>query len=311
MASPIVSIIMPTYNRAGLIRETLYAVRKQTFKRWECIIIDDGSTDETKKIIKPITKKDNRFSLIERDSKYRKGPSGCRNLGIDICKGDYIIFFDSDDIVHPQLLEICVNWMELKDIQFCNFEKTPFLGEFKNVFPNYTGNDKPQLINIENIEEIVTQKLGFACCTIMWDKKVLKGKYFNESLSYAEEWEFYIRLMSEKLSGIHIDTILYYHRKHPNSNTAEFWENNPIRKASKVHAVKLVIDNLKEHNLFKESLVKHFFRLGFQIKEPEIINYTLRQTSPGIFKKLKYKVGYTFYPILKRFFKLKAKVKNG
>ena len=285
----------------------LNSVIEQTFENWECIIIDDGSTDDTENYIEGLIGNDSRFSFIERDSNYLKGPSGCRNYGIDICKGDYIIFFDSDDIVHPRLLETCVDLMKTKGIQFCNFEKKPFYADFVPQNSRISNEVNPTPIDINSIEEIVTQKLGFACCTILWDKNVLKGNHFNETLSYAEEWEFYIRLMSANIQGIHIDDVLYYHRKHRNSNTAEFWNSDPVRVASKVKAIKLVVNHLKKKKLLNDRLLKYFIRWGFQFKKPEIINYTLKQSDSGLFKFLKYKIGYLFYPLIKPVFNLKSK----
>jgi glycosyltransferase involved in cell wall biosynthesis len=96
--NPKVSIIMATYNRAHFIVETLVSIQNQTFLDWECIIVDDGGTDNTKEVIKPIIEEDKRFLYVQRDDIYQKGLPGCRNNGLDIAKGDYIIFFDDDDI---------------------------------------------------------------------------------------------------------------------------------------------------------------------------------------------------------------------
>lgn len=304
----LISIIIPTFNRADVLEEMLKSVLAQTYGNWECLIIDDGSTDNTENVLQSYLVIDSRFSLFKRDEKYLKGPSGCRNMGIDMCKGDYIIFFDSDDIVHPQLLAICMDRLEKNEILFCNFEKIPFNKEFlPSCFQPLTKGNST-LINIKNIEEIVTQKLGFACCTILWDKKVIKGNYFNETLSYAEEWEFYIRLMCEDIKGIHIDNVLYYHRKHSTSNTAEFWNSNTLRVASKIRAIKLVIDILKEKELLTISIVKYFIRWGFQFQKREIIEYVLKKSEASTLDMLKYKLGYFCYPLLKSVFKLKGKI---
>ena len=93
---------MATYNRAHFIVETLQSIQNQTFQDWECIIIDDGGTDNTTEVIQPIVANDKRFQFVKRESNYQKGLPGCRNYGIDLARGDYIIFFDDDDIVHPQ-----------------------------------------------------------------------------------------------------------------------------------------------------------------------------------------------------------------
>src|SRR5680860_884854 len=92
-----VSIIMATYNRSHFIGETLDSILNQAFENWECLIIDDGSTDNTKEFLRPYVLKDSRFEYYERTKDHKKGLPGCRNQGLEIAKGDYIIFFDDDD----------------------------------------------------------------------------------------------------------------------------------------------------------------------------------------------------------------------
>src|SRR5690554_5935610 len=101
---PLVSIIIPTYNRAHLIGETLDSVLAQTYTNWECIIIDDGSSDNTEQLLSKYTEKDLRFQYLTRPSNSPKGANACRNFGLENSKGDYVNFFDSDDIMHPDKL---------------------------------------------------------------------------------------------------------------------------------------------------------------------------------------------------------------
>ena len=127
---PKVSIIMATYNRAHFIVETLHSIIKQTHAHWECIIVDDGGNDNTAEVISPILEKDARFTFSRRNDTYQKGLPGCRNYGIDKATGDFIIFFDDDDIAHPQNLEICVHELSTKDISFCRYIRKTFTGDF-------------------------------------------------------------------------------------------------------------------------------------------------------------------------------------
>ena len=101
----LVSIIIPSYNRSHLIGETLDSVIAQTYVNWECIIIDDKSTDETFTILSTYLKKDNRFIYVSKPSDVKKGASGSRNLGLKLAKGEYIQFLDSDDLLAENKLE--------------------------------------------------------------------------------------------------------------------------------------------------------------------------------------------------------------
>ena len=107
--NPLLSIIIPTYNRAHLIGETLDSVLGQTYKNWECIIVDDGSTDKTPEVIANYIQKDSRFQFYNRPSDRPKGANACRNFGYEISTGKYVKWFDSDDIMHPEFLEKQIN----------------------------------------------------------------------------------------------------------------------------------------------------------------------------------------------------------
>ena len=100
---PHVNIIIPTYNRAGLIGQTLDSVCQQTFPNWECFIVDDHSTDNTKKIVEAYCERDSRFHYLVNEGK--KGAQGARNTGMLHANSDWIIFFDSDNVMKPHLLE--------------------------------------------------------------------------------------------------------------------------------------------------------------------------------------------------------------
>jgi glycosyltransferase involved in cell wall biosynthesis len=103
MNNSLVSVIIPTYNRAHLISETLDSILAQTYTNWECVVVDDGSTDNTNEVLTRYLKKDDRFRYLINDR--TKGAQGARNTGVLNAKGDFIQFFDSDDIMYPNHLK--------------------------------------------------------------------------------------------------------------------------------------------------------------------------------------------------------------
>jgi len=103
-SSPLVSIIIPTYNHAKFIGKALNSVKNQTYKNWEAIVIDNNSTDETNKILNNIT--DTRIKHIKIDNKGVIAKS--RNIGINEANGEWIAFLDSDDFWTKDKLEICI-----------------------------------------------------------------------------------------------------------------------------------------------------------------------------------------------------------
>lgn len=98
-----ISIVIPTFNRATLIGKTLDSVLSQTYSEWECLVVDDFSTDNTKEIVENYCTKDSRFVYLLNES--NKGANGARNTGIIHAKGEYISFLDSDDEWLPEMLE--------------------------------------------------------------------------------------------------------------------------------------------------------------------------------------------------------------
>lgn len=99
-----ISIIIPNYNRAGMLSHTLQSTINQSYIDWEVLIIDDGSTDGSFEKIKPLIDKEHRIKWINRNLP-PKGASTCRNIGLKYAQGKYIIFLDSDDILAPHCLE--------------------------------------------------------------------------------------------------------------------------------------------------------------------------------------------------------------
>lgn len=99
---PLFSVIMPAYNRASYIGESLTSVMIQGFPDWECIVIDDGSRDCTPEIARAFVERDNRFRLIER---VNGGPGAARNQGAAAATGRYLAFLDSDDVWMEYALE--------------------------------------------------------------------------------------------------------------------------------------------------------------------------------------------------------------
>ena len=106
MTNPFFSIVMPAYNCEDTIEATIASINKQTWSDFECIIINDGSTDNTKKVVESIIKNDYRFKLYTKEN---AGPGVARNKGIEIAKGNYLYLIDSDDIIPPKTLEIYAN----------------------------------------------------------------------------------------------------------------------------------------------------------------------------------------------------------
>ena len=116
---PLVSIIMPVYNAQTYIEQAINSVIEQTYQNWELIVINDGSTDQTKEKIECLQDKYNKYSISIMNQKEKTGPAKARNLGLQKAQGEYIAFLDADDRWQENKLEKQITYMEENQISFC------------------------------------------------------------------------------------------------------------------------------------------------------------------------------------------------
>jgi glycosyltransferase involved in cell wall biosynthesis len=219
--TPLVSIIIPTYNRFTFLGESIDSITAQTYQNWECLIIDDGSCDYTPELIQFYTERDSRIQYYKRPYEYRKGANACRNYGLSLSKGKYINWFDSDDIMHPQKtlkqvlvlenskkMDACISKYNLCDFRMKLIRKMP-LKNRDNILLDY-----------------LTEKSFFNFQTTLFRKSTLELKP-DESLHKAQELEFFIRYFQQ--SGIEIQVLsesLVDVRLHENNITSGFNKGN-------------------------------------------------------------------------------------
>lgn len=302
-----VSIIMATYNRAHFIVETLQSIQNQTFSDFECLIIDDGGTDNTPEVIAPILAQDHRFSYRKRTEQYHKGLPGCRNFGIDLAKGQYLIFFDDDDIVHPQNLECCVAELNQPEVDFCRYQRAAFEGDFDYQF-DYSKTYTKFAVYSKDVEKMLTYKLPFNSCAVMWRKSCFEHNRFVETLMFAEEWELYSRILASGAQGVSINKTLFFGRKHYNSNTGEFSRRNEMRIVSKKDAVLLIVENLNKKNMLTPKLMRFFVQMALGYKKYNLFSEILSKLDLSIGQQMYWRILYTFLPFRLSLIRLRKKL---
>lgn len=193
------SIIIPNYNKEEYVRETLESIFNQTYKNFEVIVVDDGSTDKSIEIIKEFD-----IKLFHTN---RKRAGGARNVGIDNATGDYIIFLDSDDyFTNNTVLERLNNLINGEDMIFLNYTKDKF-GEVMII-----KEEKEDIsVKIEN-----TKNLG--CPTKCFKRELLEGIRFPEAKRY-EDINFALEAMCKATSFAYFEDSFFTYRKVPTSNT--------------------------------------------------------------------------------------------
>jgi glycosyltransferase involved in cell wall biosynthesis len=188
---PIISIIIPNYNKQSYIEETLSSVLNQSFLNWEAIIVDDDSADASQEVIKRISETDNRIRFIQRDRE-PKGGSVCRNIGIEKAKGEYLMFFDSDDLMSCDCLLQRVDYMQkYSELDFAVFPVGTFyksIGDSRNVWQAKQGNHLPAFLR---------HNLPWNIMSPIWKTSFvidsLKG--FDEAFPRLQDVEFHTRAL--------------------------------------------------------------------------------------------------------------------
>lgn len=202
--NPIVSIIVPCYNQAQYLNEALQSVLDQTYENWECIIVNDGSPDNTEEVAQKWIDKDNRFIYLFKEN---GGLSSARNAGIVMANGGFILPLDADDKIAPNYIELAVFSFQEDDsikLVYCKAEK----------FGNEMGIwDLPPF----SMKGIATQNMIF--CSSMYRKSEWErfGGYDMNMINGFEDWEFWIALLKNGGNVKCLDCIGFYYRMKPNS----------------------------------------------------------------------------------------------
>ncbi len=180
-----VSIIVPTYNRSALIRETIESIIHQTYTDWELIVVDDGSSDETKEIIEAYVKKDRRIQYLNRPSNLPKGANSCRNYGLSKSTGQFVKWVDSDDILKRDNLELQVNAL------VGNLNKKVCLGYSQFFFKTLDNPEEYWSRTMESdnyffdhLRNTIRWHLG----AMLWRREWLKQEPFANTLMNSQEW---------------------------------------------------------------------------------------------------------------------------
>lgn len=278
MSTPLVSIIIPTFNRASIINDTLDSILDQTYSNWECLVVDDGSTDETKKVIHNYALKDTRISALERPPEKSKGANSCRNYGLSLAKGDYVVFFDSDDIMAMTCLEKRVE-------TFNKYENKDFLVFSMGIFKKKYAYEIPsnrKVVNLpldKTIEDfILSVALPWNVCRPIFKMSLIQNKIgFNEKIHNFQDDEFHIRLLSElKPDYLSIDITDCYYR----------YDEVSLNKYESLSGYQNIVNCFNEYytTVFKALNEEQKQKLNKQLKR-KFFNHIYFYLIPGIDKK--------------------------
>lgn len=212
--NPLVSVIIPTFNRAHLIGETLDSVLAQTYTNWECIVVDDGSTDNTEQVVLNVIKEDSRFRIFKRLKSKPKGANTCRNIGLAEAKGDYVMFFDSDDVMTPDHLDVKMQTIFSQQADYIITKSQYLNGDHELLDKRWYNNFKEFKITPYNY---VSQKVNWLTPDICIKRELAQAILFNPILKSGQEYNYFSKLVHISTNGIFINTVTTFVRLHDTS----------------------------------------------------------------------------------------------
>ncbi|WP_066219258.1 glycosyltransferase family 2 protein [Formosa haliotis] len=307
MSNPLISIIIPTYNRANLIRETLDSVLSQTYQNWECLVVDDGSTDGTDQLMAEYCTKDTRFQYYHRPADHLAGGNAARNYGFEVSRGDYINWFDDDDVMLPDFISQKLNaFIEGVDLVICS-------GSYVDEFLQ-----KPKLIDLKIdtflYKDYVLWKFKIVTNNVMFRRSFIEKKdLFSLKILRGQETELFSRLffnMAEKHYKI-INKSLFLYRQHNNTKTKE---NTKYLSKYKRSQILNCIANFEKSIVLNDSDLVQYCYNGSLYYFFEALKYNDIDNAKLVYKKILpilKKIRYNVYQEIKIFGHFFIQIKRG
>lgn len=315
--TPTVSIIIPTYNRVHTITKALNSIVEQTYSQWECIVVDDGSSDGSLELLEEFHKTDTRITFYKRHREPKGAPT-CRNIGLENATGDYVVFLDSDDYLMPFCLQQRVD--QIHAHQDCDFL----------VFPmGIQGIEKITKKEIEKSEsylvDFLSFKLAWSIMCPIWKRSFLvKLKGYTEGYPRFNDPELMIRALIQDEVKFKVCSDLDYDTVYVPAKM-----NKKIYKDKVYQSLRLFIPDickaiedhgksgLKKHLLnylhlwfksfyipLKTSRLKESFELIALFRKHNILSF-----SKGLILRY-HLLGYSFYNFFSQRFKTKLRKKS-
>lgn len=276
--NPTISIIIPVYNTEKYLRRCLDSIVAQTCENFECILVDDGSTDDSGKICDEYADKDSRFKAYHNEN---SGPSKARNYGIEISRGGYLLFVDSDDWLDSNALQ---TYTDIIDKYKPEIIKTGYKVDYANGRKEIHRCDDEYILNDKTQIFIKTEEAGYA--GFLWDtlfsREIIGPTRFDESLKWLEDHLFSFELFARCKYLVMLPNVTYHYTINPGQSLSNVKDAQMVYDASQQeYQLKkiLTVDNKKAIELNVNSY------LGKMAMVVDILYGNYRHSERKAFKK--------------------------
>ncbi|WP_057935637.1 glycosyltransferase family 2 protein [Algoriphagus resistens] len=292
-----VSIIIPVFNYAFVLKETLSNLLEQTHQNWEAIIVDDGSTDDSGEVVAEFVSRDQRFRYFHQEN---KGVSSARNLGIEQATGDFYQFLDGDDLLSPAKFELQLQQFASDpqlDISYTDcfyfLHKDPTELQPDIEMEGREWMHKIQGRGYDMVWSLIDQNITVISSPLLKASVLKSGIRFREGGAYLEDWEFWLKLAFADYS--------FHYLRHADAFTSIRLHNRSVtNKHQKA---------MKEEVLTLRTKMDEFvLQSHFNPEEKQNLIAFNRKLYKGNYKRLIYHVGLWDFKELKR---LKEQLSTG
>ena len=286
MKESLVSIIIPCYNQAEFLHQTLNSVYLQKYIYWECILINDGSTDQTEEIIKIWTKKDTRFKYFKIDN---AGVGNARNIGLLQAKGEWIQFLDADDLLLPHKIFNSLEVSEIENVRVvvCNYDR--FYQNIENKLGAFSrlGNYD---FNFNNIARYWNAGFTIPIHCFLFHRESIIDYQFPTKITAQEDWAMWLQIYQNNPKTFFLNDVLVLYRYNPNSRTGQkgFFEET-------LQAINYLNGRLSNSNfiILYESTIKRFQESSmYWMNRERSLKYSNTYQIALLFKKALKKIGF-------------------
>ena len=278
------SVIIPCYNNGTYLSEMLDCCLRQTFRSWEVIVVDDGSTDNTPEIVSNYSEKDARIRLVRRE-RLPKGSVICRNIGFDHSRGKYVIHFDADDLISDTCFENRVRFMEDQpEIDYASFPADSFITDEAPVAVKKRFHPRHYGYPIEG--DILTRFLKvdypFSVWNNIYRKKCIEEIKWDEDVCLYTDFSYITACIFRGLKHAfsHLPEADYYYRVAYSKTTMSASYASEHKNKSTLHLFSWIMEELKKRNdfnqrkaEFKHFVVLHFSRLLASHRKEWVLSY--------------------------------------
>lgn len=240
-----ISVIIPTYNRGNLIGKSLNSVLNQTYQNFEVIVVDDGSTDNTSKVIERIH--DDRIKYIKLND--NKGGSNARNIGIKNAKGKYISFQDSDDLFYPNKLELQLQNIINKNsnLDFCKI-KVIYNSTYSYFYPNKK--QEQSILSGKIFDELISEGNFISTQSMLVQRNFMRKFFFDINMPRLQDFDVILRMIPKvKISYTQNPLVELHIQNDSVTHSAE-----KLKKAVYILLTKKFNFNLNQTKLFSKYL---------------------------------------------------------